>query len=127
MPKIDLSQVPLQTGTIYPEEYAGPVQGRSSYRLGPVAGLTQFGANITTLEPGAASSLRHWHLNEDEFLVVLSGELTLVDDDGDTPLAPGENSLKSLRLEPTPSRGCRERPVIVASVARRGYRSSAVR
>lgn len=90
MPKIDLSQVPLQTGTIYPEEYARPVAGRSSYRLGPIAGLTRFGANITMLEPGAASSLRHWHVHEDEFLVVLSGTLTLVDDNGDTPLAPGD-------------------------------------
>lgn len=35
------------------------------------AGLTQFGAYMQTLEPGAKSSTRHWHELEDEFLFVV--------------------------------------------------------
>ena len=34
MPKLDLSQVPVKTGSIYPEPYAAMMQGRSSLRLG---------------------------------------------------------------------------------------------
>lgn len=90
MPKIDLAAIPLRTGTIYPDEYAGIVEGRSSLRVGDAGGLTQFGANIIILEPGAAASIRHWHVQEDEFLIVLSGELTLVEDEGETPMLPGD-------------------------------------
>ena len=53
-------------------------------------GLTQFGVNITILDPGARSSLRHWHLNEDEFVMVLDGELTLVTDSGEHLMRPGD-------------------------------------
>ena len=53
-------------------------------------GLTQFGAFVETLEPGAASSDRHWHEAEDEFAYVLSGEVTLVEDDGEAILRPGD-------------------------------------
>jgi uncharacterized cupin superfamily protein len=35
--------------------------GRSSLRLGEAGGLTQFGVNLVILQPGALSSLRHWH------------------------------------------------------------------
>jgi uncharacterized cupin superfamily protein len=90
MPKIDLASLPVRTGTIYPEAYAAVVQGRSSLRLGDAAGLTQFGVNLVTLQPGANASLRHWHLNEDEFAMVLTGALVLVEDGGETPMAPGD-------------------------------------
>ena len=78
MPKLDLTQVPVKTGSIYPEPYAGLMKGRSSLRLGDLAGLTQFGVNIVMLEPGAVASLRHWHLREDEFAMVLDGDLILI-------------------------------------------------
>lgn len=58
--------------------------GRTSLRLGEAGGLTQFGVNLVTLEIGAVSSLRHWHLNEDEFVMVTEGECTLVQDAGET-------------------------------------------
>jgi len=90
MPKIDIDAVPLRTGSIYPEPYASQMAGRSSRRLGQAAGLTQFGANIVYLEPGAPASLRHWHLKEDEFAVVLTGELVLIEEDGETVLRPGD-------------------------------------
>jgi len=90
MPKLDLTQVPVKTGSIYPEPYAGLMKGRSSLRLGDLAGLTQFGVNIVMLEPGAVASLRHWHLREDEFAMVLDGDLILVEDEGETPMRPGD-------------------------------------
>lgn len=90
MPVIDLAKVPVKTGSIYPEPYASMMKGRSSLRLGDAGGLTQFGVNLVTLEPGALSSLRHWHLNEDEFVMVTEGECTLVQDAGETVMRPGD-------------------------------------
>jgi uncharacterized cupin superfamily protein len=90
MPVIDPSRVPVKTGSIYPEPYAAMMQGRSSLRLGEAGGLTQFGVNLVSLEPGAMSSLRHWHHNEDEFVMVTMGECTLVQDEGETVMRPGD-------------------------------------
>lgn len=90
MPKLDLTKVPVKTGSIYPEPYAGMMAGRSSLRLGEAGGLTQFGANLVMLEPGAVSSLRHWHLNEDEFVMVTEGECVMVQDAGETLMQVGD-------------------------------------
>lgn len=90
MPKLDLSVLPVRTGSIYPEPYASMVKGRSSLRLGDATGLTQFGVNLVTLEPGAMSSLRHWHLAEDEFVMVTEGECVMVQDEGETVMRPGD-------------------------------------
>lgn len=90
MPKIDPDAVPVKSGSIYPAPYAAQMAGRSSLRLGQAGGLTQFGVNLVILAPGARSSLRHWHLNEDEFVMVLEGQLILHDDSGETPMAPGD-------------------------------------
>ena len=87
---IDQSKCPVKTGSIYPEPYASEMAGRSSLRLGDAGGLTQFGANLVVLAPGAKSSLRHWHLNEDEFVMVTAGECTLVQDEGETVMRPGD-------------------------------------
>ncbi|HAJ04072.1 MAG TPA: transcriptional regulator, partial [Brevundimonas sp.] len=43
-----------------------------------------------TLPPGAWSSQRHWHEGEDEFVWVLSGEVVLVEDEGETMLRAGD-------------------------------------
>lgn len=90
MPKLDLSTVPVRTSSIYPAPFAAMMAGRSSQRLGDAGGLTQFGVNIVTLEPGALSSLRHWHRAEDEFVLVLSGTCTLCMNDGQYPIQAGE-------------------------------------
>lgn len=90
MPKIDLDKVPVKTGSIYPDPYAAEVVGRSSMRLGDAGGLSQFGANLVILKTGGKSSLRHWHLNEDEFVMVTKGVVTLVDDFGATEMTVGE-------------------------------------
>lgn len=90
MPKIDLHKVPLRTGSVYPSPFAEQMAGRSSLRLGQAGGLTQFGANIVVLRPGARSSLRHWHQEEDEFVMVTDGVVTLLDDTGAQDLVPGD-------------------------------------
>lgn len=90
MSKIDIAKAAVRTTTIYPEQFQAACVGREKATLGNLAGLTQFGVNLTRLKPGAASALRHWHQNEDEFIYVLEGELTLIEDGGETPLLPGE-------------------------------------
>ena len=90
MPKLDLTKVPVKTGSIYPAPYAEQMKGRSSLRLGEAGGLTQFGVNLVMLEPGAPSSLRHWHLKEDEFVIVTDGPLTLHTDEGETIMDTGD-------------------------------------
>ena len=90
MPIIDQSKITPRTGSIYPKPYAAMMQGRSSLKLGDAAGLTQFGANLIMLQPGAKSSLRHWHENEDEFVMIVEGECTLIDDQGEHVMRPGD-------------------------------------
>jgi uncharacterized cupin superfamily protein len=90
MPKIDISKIPLDTATRYPPPFDEVVKGRARKRLGRAANLTQFGVNICTLKPGAASSQRHWHENEDELVYVLEGEVVLCEDSGETVLKAGE-------------------------------------
>ena len=62
----------------------------SNASLGDAAGLGQFGVHLEILHPGGKSSMRHWHESEDEFVYVLDGELTLVEDEGATPLRAGD-------------------------------------
>lgn len=90
MAKLDVANVPVRTGSIYPEPYAGMMAGRTSQRLGDAGGLTQFGANLVTLQPGALSSLRHWHQNEDEFVMITEGECVLVQDAGEVVMRVGD-------------------------------------
>jgi uncharacterized cupin superfamily protein len=90
MPKIDIGKVPVEARTGYPPPHDRVVVGRERKRLGNAAGLDQFGVNLTTLKPGAASALRHWHEQEDEFIYVLEGQLVLIEDGGETVLKPGD-------------------------------------
>lgn len=90
MPKLDLSSAPVRAQCGYPEPYKSHCDGRSKIALGDLGGLSQFGANLTRLRPGAASAHRHWHKNEDELVYMLEGEAVLVEDDGETVLRPGE-------------------------------------
>jgi uncharacterized cupin superfamily protein len=82
--------MPVVSRTGYLEPYRADVAGRSWRALGEAGALKDFGVNHVTLEPGAWSSQRHWHTDEDEFVVVLTGELTLVTDAGAEPLRPGD-------------------------------------
>lgn len=53
-------------------------------------GLTQFGAFEEILQPGSRSSIRHWHLAEDEMVYVLAGEVVVVEGNALTTLAEGD-------------------------------------
>ena len=90
MPKIDLSTIPIRKGTGYPDPFNEPCVERTRRRLGDAGSLRDFGVNLMTLAPGGWSSQRHWHSHEDEFVYVLEGELTLVEDDGETLLRAGD-------------------------------------
>jgi uncharacterized cupin superfamily protein len=90
MPKIDVATVARVKGSPYPEPHAAACAERIRQRLGDAGGLSAFGINLMHLPPGNWSSQRHWHSHEDEFVYVLSGEVVLVEDDGETPLRAGD-------------------------------------
>jgi len=90
MPKIDIAAVPKRNGAGYPQPFDAPCAARVRQRLGDAGGLNDFGVNLMRLPPGNWSSQRHWHSAEDEFVYVLEGELTLIEDDGETVLRAGD-------------------------------------
>lgn len=90
MPKIDLATVPKRKGCPYPVPFDAPCAERVRQRLGDAGGLTDFGVNLMHLPPGNWSSQRHWHSHEDELVYVLEGELTLIEDGGQTVLRAGD-------------------------------------
>jgi uncharacterized cupin superfamily protein len=90
MPKIDVSAVLEDDSCGYPAPFHEIAKGRFRKRLGDAGGLTQFGVNLCRLEPGAASSQRHWHEKEDEFVYVIDGEVALIEDEGETLLRAGD-------------------------------------
>jgi uncharacterized cupin superfamily protein len=91
MPKrIDAARLEAVVGTLYPTPFDEPCRARERKRLGDAAGLTQFGVNLLRLPPGAWSSQRHWHEREDEFVYVVSGEVTLVTEEGEEVLRAGD-------------------------------------
>jgi uncharacterized cupin superfamily protein len=89
LPAIDPRDVPAQRGVSYPAPFAQRVSGRVSRRVGDALGLRNFGVNLTLIEPGGQSALRHWHTRQDEFIYILEGELVLVTDEGEQVLTQG--------------------------------------
>ena len=88
--RIDPTTLVPVIGTLYPPPFDRPCRARQRRKLGDAAALTQFGVNLLTLPPGAWSSQRHWHTESDEFVYVLSGEVTLVTDGGEEILRAGD-------------------------------------
>jgi uncharacterized cupin superfamily protein len=81
---------PRAKPSVYPEPFASRMAGREKRVLGDLFGLSRFGVNLTRLAPGSASSLRHSHTHQDEFVYILEGHPTLHTDEGATPLKPGD-------------------------------------
>ncbi len=80
------------SGEQYPSSAPAPYDDLGdhlAHAFSDVGGLTQFGAFTETLMPGARSSHRHWHAEEDEFLYTLDGIVTLHENDGPRDLPPG--------------------------------------
>lgn len=90
VPAFNALSVPTRTGNDYPPEFTGSSAPRIKRRLGEHGGLTNYGVNHVTLPPGCQSALRHWHTRQDEFVMVLTGELVLLTDAGEQILRPGD-------------------------------------
>ncbi len=87
---IDAASAPPRTKpSNYPEPFASRMANRVKRPLGDLFGLKSFGVNLTTIAPGAVSSLHHRHSASDEFVYVLEGEPTLVAEDREVQLRPG--------------------------------------
>jgi uncharacterized cupin superfamily protein len=89
LPALDPAEVPAVTGSDYPEAFRALVERGQRQRLGDALELKNFGVNLTRLPPGCASSLRHWHSRQDEFIYVLEGTLMLITDAGEQVLTAG--------------------------------------
>src|SRR6186997_1323049 len=88
-PALDPADVPPRTGSGYPEPFRSRVLPREKRALGDALGLTKVGVNLTTLFPGAESSMRHSHSHEDELVFILEGEVVLRTDEGEQTLTAG--------------------------------------
>lgn len=74
-------------------DVGGDDTGLGPYRaelISDSAGLTQFGAFVEELPPGSRSSFCHWHMAEDEMVMVLTGQITLIEGGVETELHPGD-------------------------------------
>jgi uncharacterized cupin superfamily protein len=86
---INPENVPNRTTSKYPQVFQSVVLGRVKKAVGNAAGLKNFGVNLVTLAPGSSSALRHWHTQQDEFVYVIAGEVTLITNEGAQILKPG--------------------------------------
>lgn len=89
LPALDPATAEPRTGSSYPAPFKALVAARERRALGDALGLTNFGVNLLRLPPGSASSQRHWHSRQDEFVYVVSGEVALVTDGGEQRLTVG--------------------------------------
>lgn len=90
MKKADFGKITPVHGSSYPPPHHEKCSGRTTWPLTKLWGLEQFGVNRVELQPGSWSTQRHWHKKNDEVVIVLSGELVLVTDDGEEVLGPGD-------------------------------------
>ena len=68
VPAVVALEVKAESSVGYPEPFKTRMGEADWRRLGDAFGLTQFGVNLETYEPGAQSALRHWHTLSDEFV-----------------------------------------------------------
>lgn len=90
MPKVIPEELERYNGPHAAEPFAGPLGAYIGRRISSSAGMTKLGVNLETLMPGAFSSHRHWHDLTDELVVVLKGELVLIEDQGETLMRAGD-------------------------------------
>ena len=89
LPAFDPLRIAESNATSYPEKFKALNSRRWNRRLGDHVGLTNFGVNLTRVEPGAQTSARHAHAKQDEFIWVIEGEVVLETDEGAQTLQPG--------------------------------------
>ena len=90
MKKAVFDPAKFSQGASYPTPHDEPCKGRKTWSLTRQFGLTQFGVNRVEVPPGGWSTQRHWHKTNDEVVVVVEGEITLVTDDGEEVLHAGD-------------------------------------
>jgi uncharacterized cupin superfamily protein len=90
MTKLDIAAAPISESSCYPTPFDVPCRNNLRRRLAKAAGLSQLGINLLELQPGAWSSQRHWHTQEEEFVYVIAGEVVLVGADGEEILRAGD-------------------------------------
>jgi uncharacterized cupin superfamily protein len=88
-PALDPRDIAPRIGSDYPPPHDRLVATRERRVLGDALGLKNFGVNLLRLPPGCASSQRHWHTKQDEFVFVVEGEAVLVTDAGEQLLTAG--------------------------------------
>ena len=88
---MSLADVEASGESTYPPQFQAKVRGRIKRRLGSRAGLRNLSVVVVDLPPGVATSLRMWQTSEDEFAYVLEGRPTLVTDEGEVEMTPGES------------------------------------
>jgi uncharacterized cupin superfamily protein len=89
LPAFDPLRVAESNATSYPAKFKALNSRRWNRRLGDHVGLTNFGVNLTRVEPGAQTSARHAHAKQDEFIWVIEGEVVLETNDGAQTLNAG--------------------------------------
>lgn len=82
----------LRAGSVPDTAVEGSAPRREA-RFGDAAGLRLIGVNMVTLAPGQHSALRHWHSGSDEFVLILEGTATVIDEDDAHELQPGDLAL----------------------------------
>jgi len=87
---VNVQDIPSCSDAAHPVDAVKHCKNRRKQRLGNAVGIDEFGVNRVELDPGVWSTVRHWHTSVDEFVMVVSGELTLVTDDGAQRLGPGD-------------------------------------
>ncbi len=63
---------------------------RHTVSLSDIVGLNAFGLHLVRVEPGDETTQHHYHEESDEFIYVLSGELSLRYGDKTYPLSAGD-------------------------------------
>ena len=88
---IQANQIPAETAqSLYPEPFKAMMDGRIKRKLGNHFGLSNFGVNLTELQPHAMSALKHYHSKQDEFIYILSGSPTLIYGEQEFELTAGD-------------------------------------
>ena len=91
MAKADFSDDKAHNGkSSYPPPHDQAIAGRKAWIVTREFGLSQYGVNRVELPPGAWSANRHWHDINDETVIMISGEVVLVSDDGEETLHAGD-------------------------------------
>lgn len=91
MKKAVFDPAAARIGASYPPPHDEPCRGKKTWTLTSQFGLSQFGVNRVELAPGSWSTQRHWHKTCDELVIMISGELVLVTDDGEETLRAGDS------------------------------------